>query len=153
MTGNDSLAAKVSLLLGVGYVGIGIIGFIITGFSDFTQNTDDAILGFHVNPAHNLVHMAIGAFLLLMTQFSAPVTEGALMGVGLFYVVAFVIGFVDTTPLQIGSKVDSLTIISMKGSGDLENFNHLFNGVLALVAGLVSSSATSARSKRSGIPA
>jgi len=153
MTGNNSLAAKVSLLMGVGYVGIGIIGFIITGFDNFTQNTDESILGFQVNPAHNLVHMAIGAFLLLMSQFSAPVTEGALMGVGLFYVVAFVIGFVDTTPLQVGDKVDSLTIISMKGSGDLENFNHLFNGVIALAAGLLSSAGTSAQSKRSGIPA
>jgi hypothetical protein len=153
MTGNNSLAAKVSLLLGFGYVGIGIVGFIITGFSNFTQNTNDAILGFQVNPAHNLVHMAIGAFLLIMSQFSAPITEGALMGVGLFYVVAFVIGFVDTTPIQVGDKVDSLTIISMKGSGDLENFNHLFNGVIALAAGLLSSAATAAQSKRSGIPA
>ncbi|MDX6691060.1 MAG: hypothetical protein QOG15_2517 [Solirubrobacteraceae bacterium] len=153
MTGNNSLAAKVSLLLGIGYVAIGIIGFVITGFSNFTQNTNDAIIGFQVNPAHNLVHMAIGAFLLLMSQFSAPVSEGALMGVGLFYIVAFVIGFVDTSPIQVGDKVDSLTIISMKGSGDLENFNHLFNGVIALAAGLVSSAATAAQAKRSGIPA
>lgn len=153
MTGNNSLAAKVSLLLGIGYVGIGIIGFCVTGFSNFTQNTNDSIIGFQVNPAHNLVHMVIGAFLLVMSQFSAPITEGALMGVGLFYIVAFVIGFVDTTPIQVGDKVDSLTIISMKGSGDLENFNHLFNGVIALAAGLVSSAATAAQARRSGIPA
>ena len=151
MLGNNSLAAKVALLLGVAYVGIGIIGFFVTGLSDFTQNTDDAILGFQVNPAHNLVHLAIGTFLLAMSRFSAPVTEGALMGVGLFYVVAFVIGFVDTTPLQVGEKVDSLTIISMKGSGDLENFNHLINGLIALVAGLLSSMQTAGQAKRSGI--
>jgi len=151
MLGNNSLAAKVALLLGVAYVGIGIIGFFVTGLSDFTQNTDDAILGFQVNPAHNLVHLAIGTFLLAMSRFSAPVTEGALMGVGLFYVVAFVIGFVDTTPLQVGEKVDSLTIISMKGSGDLENFNHLINGLIALVAGLLSSIQTAGQAKRSGI--
>lgn len=151
MLGNNSLAAKVALLLGVAYVGIGVIGFFVTGFSDFTQNTDDAILGFQVNPAHNLVHLVIGTFLLAMSRFSAPVTEGALMGVGLFYVVAFVIGFVDTTPLQVGDKVDSLTIISMKGSGDLENFNHLINGVIALVAGLLSSIQTAGQAKRSGI--
>ena len=151
MLGNNSLAAKVALLFGLGYVGIGIIGFFVTGFSDFTQNTDDAILGFQVNPAHNLVHLAVGTFLLAMSRFSAPVTEGALMGVGLFYVVAFVIGFIDTTPLKIGESVDSLTIISMKGSGDLENFNHLLNGLIALVAGLVSSAQTAREAKRSGI--
>jgi hypothetical protein len=151
MLGNNSLAAKVALLMGVGYVGIGIIGFFVTGFSDFTQNTDDAIFGFAVNPAHNIVHLTIGTFLLAMSRFSAPVTEGALMGVGLFYVVAFVIGFIDTTPLRIGDSVDSLTIISMKGSGDLENFNHLLNGLIALVAGLVSSAQTAKQAKRSGI--
>jgi len=151
MLGNTSLAAKVALLMGVGYVAIGVIGFVITGFSDFTQNTDDTLLGFAINPAHNLVHLVVGTFLLAMSRFSAPVTEGALMGVGLFYVVAFVIGFVDTTPLKIGESVDSLTIISMKGSGDLENFNHLINGVVALLAGLVSSSQTAKQAKRSGV--
>ena len=39
----------------------------------------------------------------------------------------------------------------MKGSGDLENFNHLLNGLIALVAGLVSSAQTAAQAKRSGI--
>ena len=151
MLGNNSLAAKVALLMGVGYVGIGIIGFFVTGFTDFTQNTDDAIIGFAVNPAHNIVHLVIGALLLVVSRFSAPVTEGGLMGVGLFYVVAFVIGFIDTTPLKIGDSVDSLTIISMKGSGDLENFNHLLNGLIALVAGLVSSAQTAKQAKRSGI--
>jgi len=151
MTGNNSLAAKVALLLGVGYIAIGIIGFVVTGFSDFTQNTDDAIIGFSINPAHNLVHLVIGTFLLAVSRFSAPVTEGGLMGVGLFYVVAFVIGFVDTTPLQVGDSVDSLTIISMKGSGDLENFNHLLNGLIALLAGLLSSSQTSRQAKRQGV--
>ena len=151
MLGNNSLAAKVALLMGVGYVGIGIIGFFVTGFTDFTQNTDDSIIGFSVNPAHNIVHLVIGALLLVVSRFSAPVTEGGLMGVGLFYVVAFVIGFIDTTPLKIGDSVDSLTIISMKGSGDLENFNHLLNGLIALVAGLVSSAQTAKQAKRSGI--
>jgi hypothetical protein len=151
MLGNNSLAARVALALGVFYVLIGLIGFIVTGFNDFTQNTNESILGFQVNPAHNLVHLAVGTFLLAMSRFSAPVTEGALMGVGLFYVVAFVIGFVDTTPIQVGDKVDSLTIISMKGSGDLENFNHLFFGVVALVSGLLSSIQTAGQAKRSGI--
>ncbi len=153
MTGNNSLAARVALLLGAFYVFIGVVGFVVTGFNDFTQNTDEAILGFQVNPAHNLVHMVVGSFLLLMTQFSAPVSEGALMGVGLFYIVAFVIGFVDTFPLRVGEQVDNLTIISMKGSGDLENFNHLFFGVVSLVSGLLSSAGSASQAKRSGVPA
>jgi hypothetical protein len=151
MTGNNSLAAKVALLMGAGYVGIGIIGFFVTGFGNFTQNTGDSIIGFAVNPAHNIVHLVVGTLLLAVSRFSAPVTEGGLMGVGLFYVVAFVIGFVDTTPLNVGDSVDSLTIISMKGSGDLENFNHLLNGLVALLAGLLSSTQTARLAKRRGI--
>lgn len=151
MTGNNSLAAKVALLMGAGYVGIGIIGFVVTGFGNFTQNTGDSIIGFSVNPAHNLVHLVVGTLLLAVSRFSAPVTEGGLMGVGLFYVVAFVIGFVDTAPLNVGDSVDSLTIISMKGSGDLENFNHLLNGLVALLAGLLSSTQTARLAKRRGI--
>lgn len=61
-----------------------------------------------------------------MLAGSAAVAEGAVMGVGLFYIVAFVIGV--TAP-------DNLTIISMQGAGDLENYNHLVNGVLLLTIG------------------
>lgn len=92
---------------------------------------------------HNLVHLAIGAFLLVMTtRFTNPVAEGAAMGVGLFYVVAFVIGV--TAP-------DSLTIISMYGAGDLENLNHIVNGVLLLTVGLISSSPTDSKMRRQGL--
>lgn len=142
--GNSSLAQKVMPVIGAFYVIIGVIGFTITGFGNFVQNTDDALIGFSINPFHNLVHLAIGGFLIIMSLQSTSVAEGACLGVGLFYVVAFVIGVVGTS---------NLTIISMFGRDDLENFNHLVNGVLLLGLGLVSSGATEAQSKRTGIPA
>jgi hypothetical protein len=141
---NSSLAQKVMPIVGAFYVLIGIIGFFITGFSNFVQNTGDALIGFSLNPFHNLVHLAIGAFLIIMSRQSTSSAEGACLGVGLFYVTAFVIGVVGES---------NLTIISMSGRGDLENFNHLVNGVLLLGLGLVSSGATEAQSKRTGIPA
>jgi hypothetical protein len=57
---------------------------------------------------------------------------GALMGVGLSYIVAFVIGV---------TAADNLTIISMNGAGDGENLVHIVTGVTALAAGLLSSGA------------
>ncbi len=137
MLGQKSLAAGASLLIGAAYVGVGVLGFFITGFNNFLQDTGDSLLfGFaSINPMHNLVHVAIGGFLILMTRFSTPSTEGALMGVGLFYIVAFVIGTV---------AADNLTIISMNGAGDGENLVHIVTGVTALTAGLLSS-AQSAR--------
>jgi uncharacterized protein DUF4383 len=142
MSGNDSLAQRVMPLFGALYVAIGVIGFAVTGFGSFLQNTDDYILisGLSVNPFHNVVHIAIGAFLLIMSRQSTTTAEGACLGVGIFYVAAFVIGFVGST---------NLTIISMQGRGDLENVNHLLNGVILLSLGLISSMATEKRQLRS----
>lgn len=144
MSGNKSFAQQVMPLFGVLYVAIGIIGFTITGFSNFLQNTGDALIGFSINPFHNLVHLAIGGFLLIMSQQGATTAEGACLGVGIFYIAAFVIGTVGG---------NNLTIISMSGAGDLENFNHLVNGIALLGIGLISTSATEAAAKRSGVPA
>ncbi len=144
--GNNSLAAKASLLIGAAYVAVGIVGFFITGFGNFLADTGDTLLfGFaSINPMHNLVHVLIGAFLITMTRFSTASTEGALMGVGLFYITAFVIGVIAP---------DNLTIISMNGAGDGENFIHIFTGVTALGAGLISVGKSEAAARRSGLPA
>ena len=139
-----SFAQRVMPIIGAFYVLIGVVGFFITGFSNFLQNTGDSLIGFSINPFHNFVHLAIGAFLIIMSRQSTSVAEGACLGVGLFYVSAFVIGVVGGT---------NLTILSMQGAGDLENFNHLINGVLLLGIGLVSSAGTDRESKRTGIPA
>jgi hypothetical protein len=143
---NKSLAAGASLLVGGSYVAVGIIGFFVTGFGSFLADTNDTLLfGFaSVNPMHNLVHIVVGAFLIAMTRFATAATEGALMGVGLFYIVAFVIGVVAP---------DNLTIISMNGAGDGENFVHILTGVTALGAGLISVGQSEKAAKRSGIPA
>ena len=85
--GNSSLAQKVMPIIGAFYVLIGVIGFFITGFGNFVQNTDDALIGFSINPFHNLVHLAIGGFLIIMSMQSTSVAEGACLGVGLFYVI------------------------------------------------------------------
>ena len=69
------------------------------------------------------MHLAIGAFLIIMSRQGTATAEGACLGVGLFYISAFVIGVVGES---------NLTIISMFGRDDLKNLNHLVNGVLLL---------------------
>jgi hypothetical protein len=144
MSSNRNLAQTFMPLFGVAYMVIGVIGMCITGFSNFLQNTGDELVGFSINPMHNLVHFTIGAFLVIMSRQSATTAEGACLGVALFYITAAVIGVVGTS---------NLTILSMTGRGDLENLNHIVNGVILLGLGLVSSSATEAQAKRTGIPA
>lgn len=141
--GQKSLVQTVVPIIGAFYVLIGIAGFFVTGFTDFVQDTPDKLVGFSVNPFHNVVHLAIGAFLIVMaTRPNKAVGEGAVMGVGLFYIVAFVIGVYAP---------DNLTIISMHGEGDLENLNHIVNGVLLLTIGLLSSGQTQSQMKRQGL--
>ena len=138
----NSLAQRVMPIVGAFYVLIGIVGFFVTGFDSFVQNTDEALLGFALNPFHNLVHLSIGAFLIIMSRQSAASAEGACLGVGLFYITAFVIGVIGES---------NLTIISMFGRGDAENFNHIVNGLLLFGLGLVSSGASESQSKRTGV--
>src|SRR5918997_7131587 len=107
MSANTSLAGKIGLAVGGFYVALGIVGFFVTGFSGFTQQSGDSLLGVGLNPFHNIAHIGIGLILLIFAlQSSAAAAEGAIMGVGLFYIVAFVIGV--TAP-------DTLTILGMIG--------------------------------------
>lgn len=138
-----SLAQILGPVLGLVYALVGVAGFFVTGFDNFVQDTNDSLLGFSLNPFHNVVHLGAGLFLIIMcTAFSAAVAEGAVMGSGLFLIVAFVIGV--TAP-------DNLTIISMNGEGDLENFNHLAVGITLLALGLISSGQSQARMRERGL--
>ena len=49
-----------SLAIGIIYTVVGIAGFFVTGFENFAAETDKTLLGFEINPLHNLVHLAIG---------------------------------------------------------------------------------------------
>jgi hypothetical protein len=143
MTADKSLAQRLGPLFGAFYVVIGVFGFFVTGFDAWVQNTPDTLLGFSINPFANLVHIGIGALLLWAgTRRSAPLAEGAIMGVGLFFIVAFAIGVTGQ---------DNLTILSMHGESDVQNIHHIVSGVALLTIGLLSSGQTQARLKRRGL--
>ncbi|MDQ3849974.1 MAG: DUF4383 domain-containing protein [Actinomycetota bacterium] len=144
LSANGTLAQRVAPLFGAGYVFIGVLGFFFTGFGSFVQDTPDAILGFSINPFHNLVHFTIGAYLLLMSRQRPDVAEGAIVGVGLFYVVATVIGV---------ASPHSLSIISMSGRGDLENLNHIVNGTALTTIGVLSWIQSQSSARRAGAAA
>jgi hypothetical protein len=140
---NKSLVQVLIPIIGAVYVAIGVFGFIVTGFGDFFQLTGDKFLGLSVNGFHNFVHIGIGAFLIIMAMNkNKAVGEGATMGVGLFLIVAFVIGVYSS---------DNLTILGMHGEGDPDNFLHVVSGVALLAIGLLSSGQTQAVMKRQGL--
>jgi hypothetical protein len=90
----DGLHPSQVLALGIGlaYTAIGIIGFAVTGFDDFAAaDTGETLLGFELNPLHNIVHLVIGiAGLALWRSVQSAKAYGWALVVG--YGATFVYG-------------------------------------------------------------
>jgi ABC-type transport system involved in multi-copper enzyme maturation permease subunit len=84
-------AQLLALAIGVVYTLVGIAGFFVTGFDNFAAETNKTLLGFEVNPLHNIVHLAIGlAGLALWRRLDTARTYGWLLAAG--YGLAFIYG-------------------------------------------------------------
>lgn len=90
-----SAAAK---LFGYGiggiYVILGTVGFAWTSFSGWlVADTGSYLIWFRLNPTHNLVHLAIGAFLMWAGTEPEPVARLGVALVGVLYLGAGIAGF------------------------------------------------------------
>ena len=61
----DAMAVRhpsqlLALAIGVIYTLVGVGGFAVTGFDEFASVTGETLLGFEINPLHNLVQLVIG---------------------------------------------------------------------------------------------
>ena len=135
--GPRTIEQKFSLVAGIAYVVGGIVGFFLTGFStNFTEMTDHALFGvFMLNPFHNLVHIAIGAFWLLGAfVLTAAGNEGLNIAIGGIYALATLIGFLGY-----------LSLLSIPAGVAGDNFLHLVTAVATLIFGSGLLSAMSGR--------
>lgn len=57
-------------LVGLVFLAAGVAGFLRTGFGDFAGDQHSMLLGFAVNPLHNVIHLAFGVLGLLMATSS-----------------------------------------------------------------------------------
>ena len=91
-TGPRTLPQTIALAFGAIYLLVGIVGFFITGFSDFfAHDPDKTLIIFDINGAHNVVHILIGvAGLLLARTLDGARTYGWLLAAG--YGAAFLYG-------------------------------------------------------------
>jgi hypothetical protein len=113
-----------ALAIGAIYTLIGIIGFFVTGFGDFASDTGDSLLGFMVNPFHNVVHLLIGiAGLVLARTLAGARSYGWLLAVG--YGAAFVYGL-----FAIGESWDFLAL------NWADNILHLVTALLGVAIAL-----------------
>lgn len=126
----QNIARPVALVLGVAYLAAGVIGFAATGFHGFVTSGGSLFLGLHVNIFHNIVHIGIGAILIVAALLpDAAMTQGSLLGVGLIYVAATLLGFLGDLP-----------ILAITTAGNSDNFFHLVSAAVALLGGLAGAS-------------
>jgi Domain of unknown function (DUF4383) len=129
MTGspNRLLAA----VFGVVYLLVGLLGFAVTGFSNFAGTEGDTLIVFDVNPLHNIVHLGIGALLLAASR-TVSSARAANTGVGAVYLLVGVLGL-----FLIGTD---LNILALNGA---DNVLHFASAIVLLGVGLGADKRTS----------
>jgi hypothetical protein len=125
------------LLVGAVLVIAGIIGFFYeasfaTGDS---IRTDDVFGVLSVNGWHNVVHIAIGALLLIAAGSAA---RGAALFVGILYIVLCILGFIATSNSGIGFIAENDTLIKLVPVNNEDNVLHLILGITGVIAAYAS---------------
>lgn len=59
-----SRGRQVATVLGLVYAILGIVGFAVSGFDGFAAPSGDTLTVFEVNPLQNLIHLALGWWLV-----------------------------------------------------------------------------------------
>jgi hypothetical protein len=114
-----------ALAIGAIYTLVGILGFLVTGLEDFAAETDKTLLGFELNPLHNLVHLVIGlAGLALWRRLDSARVYGWLLAAG--YGATFVYGL-----LAAGNR--DINFLSINGA---DNGLHLVSAIAGLAIAL-----------------
>lgn len=100
---NGSPNRIVAVIFGAVYLLVGILGFFATGGVGFFDPEGGLLLGiFEVNIAHNIVHLLIGAVLLIAGLRSVPAAKAANTTVGAVYLLVGIIGlFLVDSPANI----------------------------------------------------
>jgi len=105
-----------ALIIGVIYTLVGLAGFLVTGFDQFATVTEETLLGFGINPLHNIVHLVIGlAGIALGSTLSRARTYGWILAIG--YGATFVYGLLaannpELNFLNINAADNGLHIVS-----------------------------------------
>lgn len=106
-----------ALVIGVVYLLVGIAGWFVTGFDNFTEHDhSQTLLGFAINPLHNVVHLLIGVLGVVMwSKRSSARAYGWILAIG--YGAASVYGLIvvdnpDANVLNINGADNVLHIVS-----------------------------------------
>ncbi len=137
----SSPARLYCLLVGAVLVVAGIIGFFYaSGFDTgdkvcINDNCDEVFGILAVNGWHNLVHLGIGAVLLLAAGGAARI---AALGVGGLYIALAILGFIATGDGGITFVAENGVLIDLVPVNDEDNVLHVILGITGIAAGLAS---------------
>jgi hypothetical protein len=109
-----------ALVFGAVYLLVGLLGFAVTGFDNFFASSfNDVLIVFPVNPAHNIVHLLIGAVWLAGSRTAAQ-AKVANMGIGVAYLAVFLLGLIgalEWLAIDGGINADQLLHLASGGLG------------------------------------
>jgi len=111
-------------VFGTVYLLVGLAGFAVTSGVGFAATQGKDLLLFEVNPLHNIVHLAIGAALLLASR-SVAAAKAVNVTIGAVYLLVGVLGL-----FLVGTGAN---IIALNGA---DNVLHLASAILLLGVGL-----------------
>lgn len=111
-------------VFGTVYLLVGLAGFVVTSGVGFAATEGTNLLLFEVNPLHNIVHLGVGAALLLASRTVAA-ARGVNVTIGAVYLLVGVLGL-----FLIGTGAN---IIALNGA---DNVLHLASAILLLGVGL-----------------
>ena len=129
-------------VFGVVYLLVGAAGFAVTGGVGFAATSGEPLVVFEVNPLHNLVHLGIGAALLLAGRRSVAAARGANTTVGAVYLLVGVLGL-----FLVGSPAN---LLALNGA---DNVLHLASALLLLGVGLAAERTVSTGTGRARVAA
>ena len=114
----------VGAVFGIVYLLVGLAGFFVTTNVAFVATAGEPLIIFEVNPLHNIVHLLVGAALLVgsRTVRSAKVVNSTVGGV---YLLVGIVGL-----FLIGSAAN---ILALNGA---DNVLHFASAILLLGVGL-----------------
>lgn len=117
-------AQTFALAFGVVYLLVGLLGFAVTGFDEFFGKTyNEDLLIFSLNPAHNIVHILIGAAWLGASR-DYDTAKTANLVIGGAYLLVFLLGLFGV-----------LKFLAIKDASEPDNYLHLVTGALGVYFG------------------
>lgn len=120
--GGRHIAQVLAGVFGAIYLLIGILGFFITGFANFAGVTDKTLLGFEVNPLHNIAHILVGVLgLAMMGKLASARMYGWILAVA--YGALFLFGL-------FAAGNDDVNFLSLNGA---DNVLHLLTAIVGVV--------------------